>query len=66
MGRFGSGLYHGCLNAPKKKLHPFPAYITGPVNFARVKKRWNTGADFPVALNLSARCSISFLVYQLI
>ncbi|MDR0583147.1 MAG: IS66 family transposase zinc-finger binding domain-containing protein [Treponema sp.] len=25
MGRFGSGLYHGCLNAPKKKLHPFPS-----------------------------------------
>ena len=22
MGRFGSELYHGCLNAPKKKLHP--------------------------------------------
>jgi hypothetical protein len=22
MGRFGSGLYYGCLNAPKKKLHP--------------------------------------------
>jgi hypothetical protein len=21
-GRFGSGLYHGCFNAPKKKLHP--------------------------------------------
>jgi hypothetical protein len=22
MGRFGSGLYHGCLNAPKSELHP--------------------------------------------
>jgi transposase len=22
MGRFASGFYHGCLNAPKKKLHP--------------------------------------------
>jgi hypothetical protein len=22
LGCFGSGLYHGCLNAPKKKLHP--------------------------------------------
>jgi hypothetical protein len=22
MGYFGSELYHGCLNAPKKKLHP--------------------------------------------
>jgi hypothetical protein len=31
VGRFGSGLYHGCLNAPKKKVRPstlgFKVYI---------------------------------------
>jgi hypothetical protein len=29
VGCFGSGLYHGCLNAPKKKLHPDTIFLWG-------------------------------------
>jgi hypothetical protein len=37
LSRFGSALYHGCLNAPKKKLHPLEASEVSEKSEARLR-----------------------------